>query len=135
MSLLTLKHLLRLLVPPQADNMFKMDFPVYELAQRVPVPSLQCPEMCCVGKAPSIATLTSARFTQSSEGFQVCLSIINPRWSMTSCYFLKMKKRTQRDENHKNIKVEERKSECRLPVLSPSAQSLDETASKSALWL
>lgn len=88
-SLLILKHLLCLLVPPQADNMFKMDFPVYELAQKAPVPSPQCPEMCCVGKAPSITTLTSARLTQSSEGFQVCLSIINPLWSMTYCYFLK----------------------------------------------
>lgn len=49
---------------------------------------------------------------------------------MTYCYFLKTKKWTQRDGNHKNIKVVEWKSECGLPILS-----LDGTASKSALWL
>lgn len=134
-SLLILKHLLRLLVPPHTDNMFKMNFPVYEPAQKVPMPSPECSEMCCVRQALSMTTLTSARLTQSSEGFQARLSIINPLWSMTYCYFLKMKKRTQRDGNHKNIKVEEWKSECGLPILSPSVQSLDGTASKSALWL
>lgn len=76
-SLLILKHLLHLLVPPQTNNMFKMNFLVYEPAQKVPVSSPQCSEMCCVRQAPSMTTRTSARLTQSSEGFQARLSIIN----------------------------------------------------------
>lgn len=59
--------------------------------RKFPMPAPECSEMCCVRQAPSMTTLTSARLTQSSEGFQARLSFINPLWSMTYCYFLKMK--------------------------------------------